>query len=339
MRFTLTLLLLCLYLTACKNDQPIPQYFERYQQRLANVLEEKKPQNTLPNNPLTYPGKRELKHDFPQYTINLLELLALKDCELHVLVSNKNNSLGKVAKPSQHLIYETRFLALAPLCIKLLEANKQHALAQGLQEAVQLKQAHYSQYLWQAIFGSAEMQSFWQQPYELDEYPKPTNLAMGNTLDQLHHLTTQLLAGNYTLNSKQFESLLQHIEQGDGGKLIKAYWLQQQYLTQSNHIVQQRLARKPLCNQGKTNKSFQYLNNVITQFFVKDIQTWSAKVNKRYYHLIPKIEKLEQLLASGETPAYKQWRMARSTHFADTKNAPAKHIEQLKALMQSCYVK
>lgn len=331
--------LLMLALTACDSGHPAAVAGADYVSRISRVLEVNAPPTLAQN--LDFPRPRDLQTSTrpdaaADLNINLLELLALNDCALSVLVAEHNNSLGKLAGASQGLLYELQFLQLAPDCIAILAERENVELAARLQEAISAKQAQLPEFIWRAILGAAEYRSFWNSGALDARYPEATNSEMVTTLERLRELARSWLAGDVDSGHTELEPLLATLRLGDGGQLWDALALQNSILTPANHALKQRLNRADLCYQQRLNPEATTLFRVTRRFWIDELQAWSARVSQRSFDLLLAAQKLEQQLEAGEPKPFKRWRELRDKQMQAMIALPEQHVELIQSLLQQC---
>lgn len=306
-----------------------------YLQRLSRVLEIEVPAaaaQTLPK----MPAPRELRVELAQPKIDLLEFLRLADCHLQRLVAARNSSLGKLAQPSQRLIYELEFLQHGAPCAALLQAAGRDDLAQKLAEVLRQKSEQLPTVIWQATLGASEMRDFWHAPNTLGDYPAATASEVPMAMARLLHRTERWLGGDSQVNGIALERDLQLLKTGDGGALLRAWQLLAEELGRGTLLLQNRLAERPLCFNGQPNRRARILLNVIQQKFVAELQPWAVDLNRRRYELLPAITQLEQTLASAEPTSYRRWRRQRDQQFSVAFAAPKQHVAALQPLLEQC---
>src|SRR6056300_1286708 len=160
MRFrALSLSLLALVLVGCNSDEAT-SLVERYANRTSNAIGvdidlELKSASEL-YSPLA--PRRERLAAVPEIREGLLDLLDLRQCDLMQLVSERNTSLGRVAKPSQRLIYELKILPELNRCIATLaDEPEQQELSAKLAQYRDTKRAGFAPLLFNAIYQTDEM--------------------------------------------------------------------------------------------------------------------------------------------------------------------------------------
>jgi len=332
-----SLLLILLLLSGCLGD-PTPEGFEDYVLRLSRSLDQslaKAKRSTVEL--AAMPAPAELREPTAvRESIDLVDLIALNACELGQVVARRNSSLGKVSPPSQRLIYHLDFLRTAPNCISWLRDQGERELATALQAAWIGKRERLPQLIWQGLFTGQEFRAFWQRPHYLEGYPEGVGPELIAHITLLDRWVQQWLSGDYRVESRNLELLLAQIARGDGGRLIEALAVQSGALARANRLIDQRLARRPVCFAGKRSNEAEIFQNVVTRFWLGDLQRWSAAVNQRYFQLLPAIDALEQRLAPGEPAPYRHWRVARNDALAGWAAAPAGHIAAIKRIYAQC---
>lgn len=306
-----------------------------YLQRLARVLEIDVPA-AAGQPPAKMPAPRELRVELVAPKIDLLEFLRLADCHLQRLVAAHNSSLGKLAQPSQRLIYELEFLQHGAPCAALLQAAGRDDLAQKLADVLRHKQSQLPTVIWQATLGASEMRAFWQAPAALGDYPAATASQVPMAAARLLHRAERWLSGDWKVNAAALENDLRVLKTGDGGALLRSWQLLADELGRGTLLLQNRLAKRPLCFNGQPNRRARILFNVVQQKFIAEVQPWTVELNRRRYELLPAITQLEQTLASAEPVSYRRWRQQRDQQFSAAFAAPRLHVDALQPLFKQC---
>ncbi len=319
---------------ACGRSQSESELAD-YLQRLARVLEVDVP--TASAAPLqAMPKLRELRVELAQPKIDLLEFLRLSDCHLQRLVAGRNSSLGKLAQPSQRLIYELGFLHHGAACQAVLEASERSELAQKLGRVLRQKREQLPTVIWQATLGAGEMRAFWNVPVELGDYPAATAAEVPMAMGRLLRRVERWLNDDWDVNELALESDLQLLKTGDGGALLHAWKLLADELGRGTEMLHDRLAETPLCYKQQPNRRADILLNVVQQKFIAELQPWAVELSQRRYQLLPAVEQLEQALASAEPASYRQWRQQRGKQFSVAFAAPKQHVGAIQPLLEQC---
>ncbi|MDG1066615.1 MAG: DUF3080 family protein [Luminiphilus sp.] len=320
----------------CSPPAEGPEQLQDYQQRLSRTLETAVPDPVGVLIPPRLQDADITPMDIPSGQLNLLDFLALSDCALQVNIGRRNSSLGRNAAPSQRLLLDLEFLALAPACVKTLERQAETNLANTLTAAITTKTQFLPHRIFNAVLAGPEYRQFWQFPTGLDNYPSAVG---GDILDALHwfeYATAQWLAGNFQFQTDQLEQRLYHLRAGDGGALLLAAVTQARSLQRSNHLLTLRLAAGPLCPNGRSSTQAKTLETVVVKYFATGVQAWLADLNRRERQLISPIENLEAQLATILPLSYRQWKDKRLAALILLRNTPREHIASLQHLAESC---
>jgi hypothetical protein len=332
----LSALLLILLLSGCGVEPP-QAWFSTYLARLGRVLDQPVPPVAASDARAAFPARRELRALPRQDSIGLLDFLSLQGCALQQVVGERNSALGRVAGPSTDLVFELRFLALAPACAAVLREAGEQALADRLDGAAAGKRAALPASIWRALLGSDEYRQFWRAPRQLADYPVQANLPVDDVLLALDGLARQWLAGDYRVDVAVLEGHLRQLSLGDGGALYAGLALQSSHLAAADALVGARLSDRALC-VGAGSEAGPVARNVVNRFFIGAIQPWSARLNARRLRLLPLVRRLEATLRPGETPAFAAWRLYRDERLQRWSGAPARHVAALLPLLEQCGV-
>ncbi len=312
------------------SDLPLDNYLTRLGRSLDRDIE-----------PLTdrlppLPRARELHLDLVSGSIDLLDLLAMRGCELNVTIGKSNSSLGKLATDSQRLLLELEFLALAPACIESLDANEDAGLIATLSAAIDKKRTQLPARIWNATLGGPEFRDFWKSPGRLGDYPAATGGDVPVALARLSMLVSAWLAGDYRAGGEELEPLLDEVRRGDGGALLASLARQRAGLAAAAPALQERLEPAPICFSNSPSPEGRIVDNVIRKFFIGEVQPWSVQVARRRGDLMPPVLSLETSLADVIPTAYRQWLQVRDPLLDSAVAAPREHARHLATLLESC---
>jgi hypothetical protein len=328
------LLILTLVLAACEGGSR-EAMLDNYLVRLGRAVDEV-PTEIKPAILSSRPRIEDRYEPQQGIQIDLLDFLKLRSCRLQATIAHRNSILGKLALPSQRLLNSIEFLRRVGPCITQMTALGEQAIAERLQQAAAKKTAQLPALLWQALLGAEEARQFWRQPPDLVTYPEQTGVALISALEQLHHLASAWLAGDYAVSGQALEGHLQTLATGDGGALLAAMGLLSEQMQRADQILTQSRQRGPLCPQGRPSERGQILSNVVRLFLIGEAQRWSADLNRRYYLLWPAVQQLEDLLAAGEPAAHRRWRAGRDRAMETFRAAPRNHVKMLSPILQRC---
>ena len=267
-------------------------------------------------------------------TIGLLDFLSLYGCELQVLIGHKNSGLGRLSEMSQDLLYDLKFLQLAPLCLSQVEDDSE--LVQTLRDAIARKKLQLPQKLIDSILVGKEARAFWKIPAQLADYPEQVGPELPLAIARLGQLVRAWLSGDYQHGQDEFEQLLAHLNSGEGGQIFAALMYYRNALTKGNHIILSR--SRDLCFRGRAQFNTEAASNVVEKYFVGDVQAWAARVSKRYYEISSGFESLEAALASSLPAAYQGWKRERNRQMGMALETSKTHIQALKRVLEPCSI-
>lgn len=260
---------------------------ERYASRTSNAIGLDIDLNIRPAAEIYSPlvPRRERLAEVPEIREGLLDLLDLRHCNLMQLVSERNTSLGRVAKPSQRLIYELKILPEINHCIAQLESDESKAsLSAKLMQYAETKRQGFAPLLLNAIYNTDEMErhfSLGQPPLTPGDqgYLAPVVEAL-----EQFSLLTQLSEQQEWQTPEFTDSLEQNFEQlyrsDFGSRWISSMALLTQTLNQSAAAIEARLEGRPICLNGKQNRKSEILWNVFLKFYVGELQPYIAQVER-----------------------------------------------------------
>lgn len=281
------------------------------------------------------PPARDIRLEPARESIDILEYLRIGRCELQQLVAERNSSLGRLAQPSQRLVYEIRFLSAGDACLEAIGEDYPE-LAADLGRVLEAKRRDLPLVIWQATLGGDEFREYWQRgndplPETFGEAPE-LMLALSQLADDIEGWR----AGDLAIDSSRLEHQLDVIRRGSGGKQLAAWALIDEKLAAASGVVRDRIERRALCFEGMPTPKADILDSVVREYFVGRIQRWAASLNARHYELHPRILRIERLLADVMPPAYRDWQIARDTRLEAGRGALARHVEALRPLLSQC---
>lgn len=317
-----------LVLVACEADAPIP--ITDYTTRLARVLDVPVAETEIRPLP-RLPRVRELRQSLSEDNIDLLEFLRLSGCELQSLIAERNSSLGKLAQPSQRLVYELNFLRAGSACVDTISAEYGE-LAQRLNQVLQIKKHELPVRVWDALLGGREFRSFWARTGDDTLMDSRSIVALA----ALQNDVRRWMSGDYQVDSVTLESSLEAVALGGGGNLIYTWHRLTQDINQATGVLESRLGTRPLCFQDMRNPQSDVFQRVVNQFFMANIQKDVAALNRVTFALFEEVHALERLLGSAEPIAYAGWRRERDTLVERGRQAMRDHVAAIEPLFLQC---
>ena len=330
------LVVLVAMLLGCSPPEPGPDALDDYLQRLERTLDTTTSEQAAVLAPPRLSDTAVPNLDVPSSKLDILDFLALSDCALQVNLGRRNSSLGRTASPSQVLLLDLEFLALAPACITVLTQQGKTELVHQLLSAQAIKAQYLSQRIFNAVLAGPEYARFWKPPPSLENYP---GAAGGRVVDALHWFDRAIqmwLAGHHEFQVGQLEKQLYHLRSGDGGALLLAAVVQARGLEQANALVTERLGRGPLCPQASATSTVTTLKTVVTKYFAGKVQAWLATLDQRERLIMPAVLGIETQLAAALPRGYSEWAAERDATLATLRLMPKRHIDALQALSASC---
>ncbi len=321
-------------LGGCQAESPEAR-FHNYLDRLATALSiaATTPEFTPTPRP---PRSGKLRLEIPSDSLDTLDFLALSGCAVQVTIGKRNSSLGRMAKSSQRLLLELEYLRLAPDCISHLRDSSKDTLADLLEQSWRHKQEQLPALIFNATLAADEYRSLWLASPVVADFPKVGSSVAVAALKAVNEQVSRWLSGDYRADNRGFELLLGEVAGGEAGILLKSLSRQGAWLGSADRMLRQRMASGPLCAPGIRFEAADILPGVIRKYFIGEIQPQAARMNQRYYDLVPPIADLEAQLASTLPPNYRSWLASRNERFAEVNNAPRLHVEELKAIQQPC---
>lgn len=292
--------LVCL-LAGC-SEPTINDHYDEYLTRLARVLEQDLPDwRTDQSQSLQqrYPGRKDRQWSATDTRMGVFDFLALDDCDLINLVSERNSSLGKVMSSTSRYQYEWLIIQGVTQCINTFKENPEEAeLVSKLNNILITKQQELSKHYWNATWGSDEFQAYFSlskpvlDVHEVSGFKPPSVEALENYLSGLPALnsTSADFSKGVFEQSAQLEKHLQPLQYHYGGRLLKSLILAELAISQGTQLLQQALAEGPICYNGKPSKKAEILNTVLTKYYVIALQPYLSRLEKEATYLWRTVE-------------------------------------------------
>ncbi|WP_447555925.1 DUF3080 family protein [Vreelandella sp. EE22] len=210
-RVLLTLLSLGL-LAGCGNADD--SAWVDYHQELEDALNAPPIERRAPDNIGAFVPRRERLIDIPEVRESMLNIYALRVCDITSLVAARNNQLGRVAPPSQHWLYERELWQRLSLCVngdtsKSLSENDRARL----ETLTELKTAQLPAVGWNALFDSDEWEKSFSRasdPWSARSLPD-IQKDLG-ALDYLQQMVEQTYSLEWRASSSQLENHLKTLQ-------------------------------------------------------------------------------------------------------------------------------
>ncbi|GGO75832.1 hypothetical protein GCM10011348_01560 [Marinobacterium nitratireducens] len=282
----LTLAMLVL-LAGCDRSSP-EAMLDNYSTRVARTIDETiDPDLEVADALPLFPARRDRVQPLSDLRQGLIEVLALRHCDLLHLIAERNSSLGKFMAPSQQLVYELRFFDRLRACRKrLYRADESDVeLLEQVNAIYAVKLRELPRALWNAIYASQEMEANFSRgdaPLPLSETDAtPPAIGALEQLTDIVRLTTrpdwrppELLARI----EEPYEAL--HRDHF-GSQLLKSVVLLTRTLESTALALERREQRYPLCPQDRATPDAKILLNVFGKFYAGEVQPYLARVHRQ----------------------------------------------------------
>ena len=241
---------------------------------------------------MSYPRPRDLRVTQQDLRIGLLDLVSLEQCGLAELVSARNSGLGKVITPSQRLIYEHRFLALARACVDTLARSDDQELQEMIRDVVAAKESDIGRAFWNATFAGPEFAN----QFSLATALLPIEASGGATEEALRYLVElrpRLGRADLSIDSERLEGYFHALQNRHyGGQLLHAQEALTRTLNGVASALEQRLEQRAVCFNRRPTPDAHVLHIIFSKFYVGRAQPYLARVHRQsqtYFALIDRL--------------------------------------------------
>lgn len=299
---------------SCVSSKQPAVYFKNYQTRLARVLSIDVA--TVASSPLvaaselgvTVPRKRDRTLPSKENTLNFFDFLRLDNCKVKQLVAQRNNQLGQHMQAANGIVYEVAIRHALQHCTPHESSD---ALKAQLKAAQHMKENAIVSDFWQYTFGAewfGRYASTSVQPLAWDD--TETLLASEQAWQLLNEV---LLAALQKGTINQSDTRLKHTSDTSAsvktasvkttsmktklnqalatletsqafGKLHVSLIVAINELNRTNQILR-KASPNVLCARNAAGKRIKtkeldYFQNVVAQYFAKDIQVYLARLSR-----------------------------------------------------------
>ncbi|WP_045398555.1 DUF3080 domain-containing protein [Vibrio campbellii] len=308
---------------------PEKAVFEKYNQRLANVLDVS--ESALEPSPaITIPDKRELFQELPRLSLGLLESYQLRQCGLFNLIAEKNSQLGKVQDAFYDFDYQTSLLRTLNGCLSGYPlSDEESTKLSGLYDQ---KWHHLTVHLDNMLLTSDAMR---KQLTGSAWLPLESKDQIAHVRDAFLVLNAMYQTPYRTLSRLPETTIVNYQEELEKTRLIgRLYYTLIDATHWLNHTTQMLEANqdKIICGANRDTTQFRYLRNVFQSIYVAEVQPYMAFVDGTYQQLEGGINLVERRMAAhgaryGIEEAHEQFR--RET---------LEHVQFWKGLFKRCGV-
>ncbi|GGC98901.1 DUF3080 family protein [Vreelandella lutescens] len=229
-----------LLLVGC-GDNSADQAWATYHQQLADTLNTTTPERREPRNIGAFPERQQRLIDVPETRDGMLNIYALRECQITSLIAARNNQLGRVAPPSQHWLYERTLWQRLSTCLNSEVpdslSDDDHA---RLAQLTELKTAQLPSVSWNAIFDSEE----WEKSFSRASSPLPPHspIDLSSQLAAIEYLR-QMVVQQFSLAWEQDSSTLEnHLktlqERPLTAEVLRSLLLAEQRIGEANRLLE-----------------------------------------------------------------------------------------------------
>ncbi len=332
------------YLVGCSKQATPDGLMHTYIERVANVIDETATWEAT--TPPSLPPTRLRLQNAVEIREGLIDVLVFRKCDLLPLIAERNSSLGKLAAPSQRMIYEIKFIQQLSTCLAKIDADPELDLEtkQRVHQVYDTKLSNLPTILWNAVYTGQEIET------SLAANLAPLPLSMNSHETLLRHLqalssfVTQALTAPQTVQSAlltDIESTYEALYRDPmGTPIIKSLLLLEGTLNTVADLIEKRLIRRPMCFYQMSNPKADILKNVFMQFYAAQIQPYMASVHKIGDSWLSSHEKMLMLLpVPREMQSYTAQVFMKSTETSIWRRyitARDRHTAAWKSILEQC---
>lgn len=186
-----------------------------YHQQLANDLASPAIERTEISNIGAFPERRERLISVAETRDGMLNIYALRECQITSLVAARNNQLGRVAPPSQHWLYERALWQRLAVCQESdIPSRLNEADRARLEQLTSLKTSQLPAVSWNAIFDSDEwIKSFSRASHPLVISDLPALDQQFAAVDYLQQMVDSQFSQAWQQDSSRLEKHLKHLQE------------------------------------------------------------------------------------------------------------------------------
>ncbi|MGR5109179.1 DUF3080 domain-containing protein [Vibrio jasicida] len=318
-------------LSGC-NDwfNPEKAVFEKYNQRLANVLDTSESELEA-SRAVTIPDKRELFQELPRLSLGLLESYQLRQCGLFNLLAEKNSQLGKVQDAFYDFDYQTNLLRTLNGCMSDYPlSDEENTKLNGLYDQ---KWHHLTVHLDNMLLTSDAMR---KQLTGSEWLPLKSKDQVAHVRDAFLALDEMYQTPYRALSRLPDVTIVNYQEEIEKTRLVgRLYYTlidATHWLEQTTHMLEAN-QDKIICGANRDTTQFRYLRNVFQTIYVAEVQPYMAYVDSTYQQLDGGLSLVEKRMQAhganyGIEKAHDQFR-----------EETMKHVQFWKNLFKRCGVK
>lgn len=340
MRPQILIIIACLSLVGCDNSKQSGQLWQDYTSRLERVLEQEIPTQSAKIKP--YPARKALRINPRTVTINIIDFLALLDCDLSRVVASRNTVLGKVMQASQQWLYEAELINALQDCIAVLSAQEEPAeILAELKATLTIKTSELPVIIWNATYAGPEFQVF----MSAREGTLATDFKFAHYADltsALAQLTKWSANPLFPGQSADYEKVNQQlVTYAVYGRLLLSIKEATSKLEAVSGTLRRKLAERPLCFNQQPNRKANILKNILINIYNVRVQPYLAELNKAHKEWHHLLHQLANGLPSDPLEGFFASYLSQSPEsvYGLFQQASVNHAKQWTKLLASCGLK
>ncbi|MEA2119942.1 DUF3080 family protein [Halovibrio sp. HP20-50] len=264
-------LLSIILLGGCGGNDLADQPWVAYHQQLANDLSVGNIEQAEPENIGAFPERKARLIEVPETRDSILNVYALRECQITSLVAARNNQLGRVAPPSQQWLYERKLWQRLNSCWnsnipeQLSDENRDR-----LEHLTATKTAQLPAVSWNAIFDSSE----WEQSFSRASQPLTQADLMDvpqhlEAIDYLQQMTEHQFDPEWQQDSSTLESHLKTLQERPlTAEVLRMLLLANQRLREANNLLRQQSDEPSHCLRQWDAASLERLAEAANQWLM-----------------------------------------------------------------------
>lgn len=251
-------------LGGCGGSDQADRSWETYHQQLAIELAVPDIERESPINIDAFPDRQARLIDIEETRDSMLNVYALRECQITSLVAARNNQLGRVAPPSQQWLYERTLWQRLSACWhsdapkQLSDENRAR-----LEHLTAIKTAQLPAVSWNAIFDSSEwVKSFSRSSQPLTEIEESVFARHLAAINYLTQMTNHQFDLNWEQDSSTLENHLKTLQERPlTAEILRALLLATQRLTEANALLDQQSDQASVCLSPWEAQPVEHLTN------------------------------------------------------------------------------
>lgn len=323
--------LLLFALSGC--SQSARGLFDDYLGRLSNVLDTPKLEPDIPA-PQGAPRSRELQLTIPDLRVTPLAYWNLRHCELFRLISERNSILGRVAPAHTQWRYEAEVLAAIARCRDHPDTREDQQ--DQLDAWAEQKRDNWPRATWNGTIASPEVRQLWSA--DADGWHPDRVPSLSTLHNDLQTLTSW--ARNWPTDDMPDDSTFSDVYQrlgqhSSGGQWRRSVQISNSGLRAANHMLEAAINAGRLCPAGQPTRAAEHAQNVLTLFFIGEVQPYLAQLNRNGERLLTDFAALTS--ATGVEPQHWELFMAQlAAELAELQTLNRRHADHWQTLLDQC---